>query len=83
MSHFNYFMLPTAPFPSFYYFSMPSITTIDPPPTETLTNINSESHIRTVPSQKSSLELSREELLAAGYDKKKKVWSSKEDEELL
>ena len=60
MSKFNYIMLPTVPIPSVYYISISSITTIDPPATETISQINSEPIIRTVPTQKSSLELSRE-----------------------
>jgi len=48
MSQFNYFVISPIPIPSVYYFSTPSISTIDPPPPETTTQLNSESNIRPI-----------------------------------
>ncbi len=50
MSQFNYYVISPLPIPSIYYFSIPSISTIDAPPPETSTQLNSESNIRTIQS---------------------------------
>lgn len=87
MTHFNYFVMPNTPFPH-YYISYPSPLSLGPPPTpppppEVQPLIASEATIRTITSLTSALELTREELLAAGYEKKKRVWSAEEDSRLL
>lgn len=59
MSQFNYYVLPTPSFSSFYYLSLPSANNLDPPP-DTHTQIPSQSNLRGTLPQRVSLELTRE-----------------------
>lgn len=67
MSQFNYYLLPTVQIPSIYYINLPTMSNLEAPVVDTITHIASEQDLRSVQPQKSSLELSRDELLAAGY----------------
>lgn len=60
MSHFNYFVVPTVSFPSFYYYSIPSTNSLDQPQVQTRTQISSEEVLRPSIAPSSQLELSRE-----------------------
>lgn len=46
MSQFNYFVVPTASFPSFYYINFPSATSLSLPHPETHTQIVTEVNLR-------------------------------------
>jgi hypothetical protein len=73
-------VLPSLPFTSLYLFTLSSLSALDSLPPETTSHLPEphflSNHESSVP-KKSTLELSREELLAAGYEKKKQVWSSR------
>jgi hypothetical protein len=68
-------------FPTLYYFTLPSDSFIEQVIPETQANIS----VTTLPHSRKppGLELSEEELLAAGYERKKKVWTSEEDQKLF
>ena len=83
MNAFNYFVVPNPTFPPYYFFTIPSNTSIEPQPPPSLPEIPSSANLRQVPSASSAVELTREDLLEAGYEKKKRVWSAEEDELLL
>jgi hypothetical protein len=80
MSNYNIVFLPSLAFPTLYYLTIPSNTAIDPLPE---TQINLSALELPPPRTANSLELSEQELLAAGYERKKRVWTAEEDQMLL
>lgn len=67
MQQLNYFMMPNPPFPSFFYYSFPSFTSHELPSPEIRIEPAIVLNTQVPTASSTSLELTREDLLAAGY----------------
>ena len=76
MNPFNYFVVPASSFPSLYYLPLASATSLDPPVIQSNSQMPSSNNLRSSAPTSSTLELTREDLMEAGYEKKKRVWSA-------